>query len=137
MQHETKAEIVVVAGAAAFLAWLWWQNRAAGNGTGLDMFGLPGGTNAVTAGTPSPVNIQIPAAVPGLIANYNPGDVILPALPSWTINNNVSYPAGGSCNCGEGSAGLTLLGGGADLTSWLQSNGDVVAQAASGLGTYY
>lgn len=52
MTHETKTEVVIFTGLAAFLIALWWINRSNGGGTGLEDQGLPGFPSAASASLP-------------------------------------------------------------------------------------
>jgi hypothetical protein len=115
--RETKAEIVVVAGVAAALLWLWWANHAAATGatvTGpgglLDLGGSPD-TGQLTA----PVLNSIPAAA-GL--TVDPGDYSGTATGLPT------------CNCGTGSGGSGLTFGSVqDMAAWINANGGAQLQA--------
>lgn len=109
--RETKAEIVVVAGVAAALLWLWWANRASGAGSGLESFPGFAGVGSGDAGgqLTAPILNNIPAAA-GL--SVNPGDYSGTATGLPT------------CNCGDGSSGGGLtFGSTQDMAAWIATNG--------------
>lgn len=143
MRSETKAEIVVAGGAAAFLAYLWWANRAAGAGTGVETLTQPSNTPFAAPGVPDPT-------FPGEVANsqaapfgitFNAGDI---SLGGSTINgpqvggvtggavnvgapsfyNATPYGAAGSCGCGCDEHGTPIqFGSVSDAASWLAQSG--------------
>lgn len=122
---ETKTEIVAFSALAAFLAFLWWHNRAQGAGDGLGAF--PSFEDDQSA-QPLIAPATLPAAVPGEQFSVTIPGANLPAPGVY----NLAGGQAGSCNCSDGS-GNTMFGSNADLTAFLASNPSILANAEDGL----
>ena len=117
MTRETKAEIVVVAGVAALLIWLWLHNRAQGAGTGVDSF--PSFSSDGGASLPDAPALNAVSPVQGATLSYTG-----PAISIGADNGMTS------CNCGTGQGNGTTFGSTQDMIAWLAENGGDALQSA-------
>lgn len=114
MTKDTKAEILIVAAAAALIAWLWHNNATAGAGTGLEQFPQ---LSPNAPGTPPGATLF---DVPAPVAGYDPNIVLQPwSLPPFNLIMGGGQAS--SCNCASESQAQSTFGGNADLTAWLAS----------------
>jgi hypothetical protein len=120
MTTETKTEIVVAAGVAAFFLYLWWASRARATPASNPLSAAPGISLSTASGQPlsGPSPFNIPAAVGG--------DTIAGAGPSTFDLGGVGVPSGpgmpGDCGCtvGTGTSG-PQFGSVTDLIQYLSS----------------
>lgn len=121
MKEETKIEIAIFGGLAAFMLYLWLGNQQAGAGTGLESF--PAFANA--EGTP---------ATPPGPGQFTVGDN--PGTSNYTVGgSNIqlgNVPGLAACNqCGSGSSGGGMqFGSTADLVAYLQASGGAPSQSS-------
>lgn len=128
MTDESKTEIVIATGLAAFLLFLWWMNhqqvaQGGGGSDPLPAFAVPG--------------------APLFNIEPSPGDTVnLPGSPGFNVGGNtiggsgVYMPGGSSCNCPAGSNNA-VFGSASDLSAFLASNPSVVDTAENGLQYWY
>lgn len=110
MTQESKTEIVIFSGLAAFLAALWWMNRQAGAGTGLEGTSFLPDFSSGSSGVPN---------LSGTTPNaFNIGG------DSYTgpVFNSTS-PGSGGCGCSscQPNGGAVAFGTSDDLASYLAS----------------
>lgn len=136
MQDATKAELVVVTAAGAFLLWLWMQNRDAGGGTGFA--GLPSFTQPAPYVPGAAPTFNIAAPVAGDLFSYDGSGVANPSNPAFDITlGNSGGATGGGCNCAAATNGNSTFGSGTDLAAWLTLQPGLLADTASGLTGWY
>ncbi len=120
MTGETKSEVIIFTGLAAFLGFLWWMNRQSGAGTGLEGLGLPG---IDTSGLPS-------LSAPGPTTFDIGGS-----------NYNVGSSPNGSSSCGcptcPESNNAIAFGSDADLLKYLSTINLAPEIAATAPGGVY
>lgn len=135
MDNESKVEIVIVAGVAVVLAWLWYANRARGLDTGTSATIAPPAAQISTAsGVPIGVgNLTIPdiPLTPADIFQqsfagdtYDIGAISIGGvnIGATTIGGSALYIGAGqdgSCNCGGGTSDLGQYGSEGDLAAYL------------------
>jgi hypothetical protein len=117
MTHETRTEIIVFSGVAAFALYLFFAHKTGSVTGGLEM--LPFGNNQESAAVPGGVNLPSIAPVAGDMFSYTP--MSPPAHDSAPAAINTTAHAGG-CSCGcdtPTGGGTTMFGSAAD---WLGSS---------------
>ena len=112
---DTRAEIIIVAGFVALLAFVWLRNRNQGQGNGFSVdLSLPGVSNGST-NSGVPLSLTMPTLTTTSPTTYAPGAGINVGGTTYTLSN----PS--TCGCG-GDSGNTY-GSAADLAASLVAQG--------------
>ena len=113
---DSRAEILIVAGAAAIL-FLWWvRNQGAGAGTGLTTQLLPAAPGDTSTNAGVPLSLTMPDQIAGVVPTYG-------SAPSINIGGaTYSLASPSACGCGAGGSGNTY-GGADDLAASLLAGG--------------
>jgi len=130
MTTETRTEIVLFSALAAFLAFLWWTNRANGAGSGVQ-----GIMPAIFDPTAAPLFNLTSPNVAGTNLSYSPGDVSFGGSAFNIGGPSLGAVTPGACNCPAGTT-APVFGCNANLQAFLASNPDFMTQAIDGLSNW-